>query len=206
MKWAFFICLALLSVSCGNLLKSKPAGLLNKSQMTDILVDLHLTEATVKADDDSISRLNDTLDLRTRYAEVFRKHNVTPDEFNTSLNYYIEQIDELDKIYAEVLSRITEMEANLRHQEDIQNKTNAKDIQVPRLNPWFLTFPNNLFDKQLKYFDESIYPVNQLNRHQFPFPVIKKGARFIRTHNVKNAIYASKLNSYIENPEQLLNV
>jgi dihydropteroate synthase len=36
--------------------------------------------------------------------------------------------------------------------------------------------------------------------------VIKKGARFIRTHNVKNAIYASKLNSYIENPEQLLNV
>jgi dihydropteroate synthase len=35
---------------------------------------------------------------------------------------------------------------------------------------------------------------------------IKKGARFIRTHNVKNAVYASKLNSYIENPEQLLNV
>jgi dihydropteroate synthase len=35
---------------------------------------------------------------------------------------------------------------------------------------------------------------------------IKKGARFIRTHNVKNAIYASKLNSYIENPEQFLNV
>jgi dihydropteroate synthase len=35
---------------------------------------------------------------------------------------------------------------------------------------------------------------------------IKKGARFIRTHNVINAVYASKLNSYIENPEQLLNV
>jgi len=35
---------------------------------------------------------------------------------------------------------------------------------------------------------------------------IKKGARFIRTHCVKNALYASKLNSYIENPEQLSNV
>jgi dihydropteroate synthase len=35
---------------------------------------------------------------------------------------------------------------------------------------------------------------------------IKQGARFIRTHCVANAVYASKLNSYFENPEQLLNV
>lgn len=35
---------------------------------------------------------------------------------------------------------------------------------------------------------------------------IKQGARFIRTHCVENAVYASKLNSYFENPEQLLNV
>ncbi|MEW5842528.1 MAG: dihydropteroate synthase [Bacteroidota bacterium] len=35
---------------------------------------------------------------------------------------------------------------------------------------------------------------------------IKNGARFIRTHNVKQAIFAAKLNSFIDNPEQLNNV
>ena len=35
---------------------------------------------------------------------------------------------------------------------------------------------------------------------------IKNGARFIRTHNVKQAIFASKVNSFIDNPEQINNV
>ena len=35
---------------------------------------------------------------------------------------------------------------------------------------------------------------------------IKNGARFIRTHNVKQAVLASKLSSFIDNPEKLSNV
>ena len=35
---------------------------------------------------------------------------------------------------------------------------------------------------------------------------VKNGARFIRTHNVKQAIFASKVNSFIDNPEQLSDV
>ncbi len=35
---------------------------------------------------------------------------------------------------------------------------------------------------------------------------IKNGAKFIRTHNVKQAVFASKLNNFIDNPEQLDNV
>jgi dihydropteroate synthase len=35
---------------------------------------------------------------------------------------------------------------------------------------------------------------------------IKNGAKFIRTHNVKPAVYAAKLNRIIENPEYLTNV
>ena len=35
---------------------------------------------------------------------------------------------------------------------------------------------------------------------------IKNGARFIRTHEVKKTIYASKINSFLDNPELLQNV
>ena len=35
---------------------------------------------------------------------------------------------------------------------------------------------------------------------------IKNGARFIRTHEVKKTIYASKINRFLDNPELLQNV
>jgi phage-related protein len=161
-KWAFLLCLAILSVSCNSLLKSKPSGLLSESQMTDILVDMNLTEASVRAANDSISRLNDTTDLRIRFAEVFRKHDVTPDEFNISLNYYLEQIDELDKIYSEVISRLSLQEANLQQMANKKPyafvKGGNKGIDSTAMkNPWYRTL--NFTDQpwQSQYFDPLVF-------------------------------------------------
>ena len=47
--------------------------------MIDVLVDIHLTEATLNIANDSISRLNDTTQLRIRYAQVFLKNDIDPD-------------------------------------------------------------------------------------------------------------------------------
>lgn len=163
-KWAFFLCLTLLLVSCNRLLKSKPSGLLNESQMTDILVDMHLTEATLRAANDSISRLNDTTDLRIRFAEVFRKNDVTPDEFNASLKFYLEQIDELDKIYSEVISRLTLQEANLQQLANRKPYAFAKSdpalVDTSALkNPWYRTYNKTGQHRQFHYFDPLIFRV-----------------------------------------------
>ena len=79
----------MLTASCNSILSSKPSGTLSEEQMADLLVDIHLTEATLRIANDSIARLNDTTDLRIRFAQVFRKNDVEPDDFNISLNYYI---------------------------------------------------------------------------------------------------------------------
>ena len=161
-KWTFFLCLAVLLVSCNSLLRSKPSGLLSESQMTDLLVDMHLTEATVRAANDSISRLNDTTDLRIRFAEVFRENDVTPDDFNKSLRYYMEQIDELDKIYSEVISRLTLLETNL---QQLANKkpyafgeTEKSPVDTASLkNPWYRSLVKPFHTRQPDYFDPLIF-------------------------------------------------
>ncbi len=163
MKWAFIILLAIFSVSCNSLLKSTPSGLLSESKMTDVLVDMHLTEATLRAANDSISRLNDTTDLRIRFSEVFRKNDVTPDEFNVSLNYYLEQIDVLDKIYSEVIIRLTEIEATLQQQSNKQNRAfinrnNPLADTIRYSNPWYRTLHKTTYPEPSRYFETFDFP------------------------------------------------
>jgi hypothetical protein len=164
-KWAYFIFLALLAASCNSIFSSKPSGTLSEEQMTDLLVDIHLTEATLRIANDSLARLNDTNDLRIRYAEVFRKHDVKPDEFNRSLTYYLEHIEILDKIYSEVISRLSIMEADLQQKTATTavNKLNSLSGSPSALqlrNPWFMTLYKPAKPQEIQYFSPAIYPPN----------------------------------------------
>lgn len=151
-KFLYLICLAIVSVSCEGLLKSTPSGLLDESQMTDILVDMHITEATLRASNDSILRLNDTAQLKIRYAEVFRKHEISPEDFNMSLNFYIERIDILDNIYTDVITQLTELEASYQEQVNKQSLTDPKNKNINSLtNPWYRTI--YIGEIKTQYFD-----------------------------------------------------
>lgn len=152
-RWIFYICLTIVTVSCGDLLKSTPQGLLDENQMTNILVDMHLTEATLRSANDSILKLNDTTQLRIRYAEVFRKHKIRPEDFNMSLNYYIERIDILDNIYTNVINQLTVIETNF--QELLNKQTLAAADSANRTNPFNNTWYRTLYKGEIKnqYFD-----------------------------------------------------
>ncbi len=164
-KWAFVFYIAMLAASCNSILSSRPSGTLSEEQMTDLLVDIHLTEATLRIANDSIARLNDTTDMRTRFAEVFRKNDVDPDDFNISLKYYLEHIEVLDKIYTEVISRLSEMEANLMQKttnpvSDKMNRTSKLQQISPVNNPWFRTLYKPGQKLPVRYFSPEVYPVS----------------------------------------------
>jgi len=174
-KWAFIICVAMLSASCNSILSSRPSGTLSEKQMVDVLVDIHLEEATLKIANDSMARLSDTTDLRIRFARVFKKHDIDPDDFNASLTYYLEHIEEFDKIYVEVINRLTALEATLLQKPGKQtiNKINALKqgtSGVESSNPWFRAM--NKTDKQdeFKYFDSAKYPETSNKIMHLPGP------------------------------------
>jgi len=160
----YILFLSLLAASCSSLMSSKPAGTLSEEEMIEILVDIHLTEATLRVGNDSVARLKDTTELRTRFAEAFRKNKVEPDDFNQSLNYYLEHIEQLDKIYTEVISRLSEMEAMLQQKtsEPVAGKMNriSKPGKItPVNNPWFRTLYKPEQPQPVQYFSPEIYPV-----------------------------------------------
>lgn len=167
-KWIVTLGIAMLFAACSSILTSKPSGTLSEEQMTDLLVEIHLTEATLRLANDSIAKLNDTTDIRMRFGQVFRKYDVKPDAFNSSLNYYIEHIDQLDKIYIEVIARLTEMEATLKQKTDVAksfnflNPASAQQNSINNKNPWFRTLNKVSEPVEIQYFDPVKYPSQQL--------------------------------------------
>jgi hypothetical protein len=163
-KWAFLFCITLLVASCNSILSSKPNGTLSESQMIDLLVDMHLAEASFKMASDSTSKLNDTTGVRQRFAQVFIKHDVKPDRFNKSLNYYIEHIEDLNKIYSEVIAKLTEMDAQLTAKPLIstegKNSVAGRHSKIQMANPWYRTLDNNWEPVEFQYFDNDKYPVS----------------------------------------------
>ena len=154
--------MALLWASCSSIFSSKPVGTLSESQMVDLLVDIHLTEATLKMANDSISRLDDTTGIRQRFAQVFKKHDINPDKFNNSLNYYIEHIEDLNKIYSEVIVKLTEMDARLTAKTVASSESNnpvvGRHSKANMANPWYRTLNKNPEPIEFQYFDFDKYP------------------------------------------------
>lgn len=106
------VVLLLLLVSCNRmegLFSNRPSDVISKSQMVDVLVDMQLVESALRTSTVQPAR-GDSL-LQKTYIRLFKKHHITKEQFEASLQYYIQDIEQLDAIYNEVISRLTAMEA-----------------------------------------------------------------------------------------------
>lgn len=116
-----FIACTLLAIACGNndkkeTLKSsvKPAHLVSKTELIDIIVELHLLEAANanRLVLDSITSVN-----QPAYQEgIFKKHKTTRADFNASYNYYSANNDTTMAIYEEVVTRLSKLQAETVNQ------------------------------------------------------------------------------------------
>jgi hypothetical protein len=175
-KWALLALLAMLIASCNSILRSKPSGTLSEEEMTELLVDIHLTEATLSVADEALARSYDTANLRIRFAQVFKKHDVKPDDFKASLDYYLEHIEQLDKIYVEVINRLTVMEANLIPKTLVPRMNGLNRGNLPLNNTWFRTLYKPDKPEQIQYFNERIYPVPDDERFPYATALIGRSA------------------------------
>jgi hypothetical protein len=89
----------------------KPAIILSKEQITVILMDVHLVEGTInfkrnigQGHDEQKSEL---------YHQLMVEHGITPEILETNLIYYNQQPAVLEKIYEDIISRLTDMQAEI---------------------------------------------------------------------------------------------
>lgn len=85
-------------VSCVS--DNEPHYILPQEKMVEVLIDIHLTEGKVKYlpfSDDSLQVLYTLLEN-----DVFLKHKVSDSIFTHSMRYYMDDLSEMEQIYARV--------------------------------------------------------------------------------------------------------
>jgi hypothetical protein len=107
-KIAYLLGLSLL-IACSNKSSENiPANILSKEDMAEILVDVHLLEASINLN--VIPTLTTNVNEQTP-VDIFKKNNITKKQYEESLNYYTEHPQVLAEVYDLVLISLSKMQA-----------------------------------------------------------------------------------------------
>lgn len=108
MKNLFPVLLILFLLSCREEVTTIPPGTIDKETMAEVLVDLHLAQATVGA-----RELSDTskVSMNMYVESILRMHDIDRDEFFKSMKFYSEHPDILETVYDSVITRLSKMQS-----------------------------------------------------------------------------------------------
>jgi hypothetical protein len=85
--------------------KKPPENIMSKREMIDFLIDLHIIEAKI-----SMSRIPyDSIKLFFPKVEdsLYRKHQISDSLYKKSYQYYLENITQMEEIYAAVVDSLS---------------------------------------------------------------------------------------------------
>ncbi len=112
MKRVLF-CFLFLSVICScnkeqAKVANKPDWVIDEKKMVDIITDLRIVDAATYSNTNSPPR-----DKAKDWAFVMNKHKVVDSVFRNSHDYYAEHPKVAEKLYEQVIDKISEMEADV---------------------------------------------------------------------------------------------
>ena len=105
MKIISFI-LSLILLSCGNPKTEIPQDILSKNSFIGLLKDIHLAEAKFELHKTK-GMENAKNELAHNYSSIYKKYEITIDDFDKTLDYYAQHPEQLEKIYTRVLEQLT---------------------------------------------------------------------------------------------------
>ncbi len=111
------IILTILLISC-NQKKEELPNILSREQMVNILTDIQILEANLSFKKKSTIKSEQL--TKKYYESVFLKYNISREEFEESLFYYENNIEELDAIYSDVITNLNKM------QTEVNSELNAE--------------------------------------------------------------------------------
>ena len=103
----FFLTVLVILVACGS--KDEPENLIDKTKMVKALTEVHLLEAKIEAIKiypvDSVQVIYDHYE-----ALLFEDLGITKEQYEVSLNYYLEHPNEFEKVYTIVVDSLLQQE------------------------------------------------------------------------------------------------
>ena len=105
MKLNFLILLCLL-FACAEQKENLPKDILSENEFGIVLQEIHLAEANFELEKNKdIEKAKD--ELSNSYTSVYKKHNISKEKFEKTLNFYAQNPEKLEKIYTNVLEKLT---------------------------------------------------------------------------------------------------
>ena len=104
MKKVFFFFLIVLLTGCLNE-KQTPENIMSKKDMVAFLIDLHIVEAKIN----KVRIPNDTVKLffPEIEQELYKKHNISDSIYLESYKHYLENVRDMEEIYAAVVDSLS---------------------------------------------------------------------------------------------------
>lgn len=127
-----FVSVFFLLISCSNSSQNNEEQpttvVIPKEKMIIILADIQITEAYI---DELRKDGTQTRDTSLVYFErVFKKHDITPVEFENSMLFYKKDLIHMNEMYTEVITRLNELEAK---SEELVNQMKVDSIKQDSL-------------------------------------------------------------------------
>ena len=92
----------------------KPDDLIDRNKLVLVITDMEIAESTIK-EKQNLGQEIDGLQ-EGYYFAIFEKHEITKEQFENSMAYYKQDLDELNDIYEEVITRLSMMESEVQHE------------------------------------------------------------------------------------------
>ena len=107
-----FILCFLLMASCKSAPKTPP-GILDQNSMINVLIDIHVAEAQANS---AGLRSQDSVQVYYKVLEkdVFGKYGIDSTRYYDSYRYYMENIKQMDQIYAAVVDSLSLRENSIK--------------------------------------------------------------------------------------------
>ncbi|HPT30800.1 MAG TPA: DUF4296 domain-containing protein [Prolixibacteraceae bacterium] len=108
-RYCLLLLILMIFASCGEDIGEKPANLLSRDQMVNVLTDIHLGDAVYQTRSFSNEKLMKYSESDFYYS-ILKKYHLADSVFEKSLIYYSGKPKEYEKIYTRVINKLTEME------------------------------------------------------------------------------------------------
>ena len=84
---------------------------LSPDKMTEIIIDIHMADGIM-----SVQRIRKDLEIEPNdlYANIMKKHGVSMEQFENSVDYYSLHMKKYTKIYNEVIKHFSQMETEIQ--------------------------------------------------------------------------------------------
>ena len=111
-KQIFLVFLLALLFSCTSEEKKRPEDIWDEEKFTQALLEVQITEAVLRLG--YRDRKDSIVHPDSVHAATFRKIGHNKEEFEKNFDYYIQDPAKMERIYEEVIVRLSEKEAEIR--------------------------------------------------------------------------------------------